>query len=284
MLGELTDREVVRMVELVEAAGIADWGRAIPPDLAEKMGKSVKKVGGAVATVTLNVDLPLFNRVIGLGIEEPATEEMVDEIVALYKPGGVRFIVHVSPAAQPVEIPAWLEARGLERGDRWAKFYRSVESLPEVDTELRVEEIGEEEGDTFMEVGFKGFGIPEHFALVKPWLSVNIGREGWRHYLAYDGEVPVGLGILFVKGEVGSLLGASTIPEYRNRGAQGALMVRRIRDAAEMGCRWVITETGEETPEKPNPLLPQHGAVGVSTGVFTAKLYIHASGMIDDRR
>ena len=54
-------------------------------------------------------------------------------------------------------------------------------------------------------------------------------------------------------GEVGGLLGAATLPPERGRGAQGALMARRMRDAAEMGCKWVITETGEETPDLPNP-------------------------------
>jgi predicted acetyltransferase len=35
---------------------------------------------------------------------------------------------------------------------------------------------------------------------------------------------------------IGTLAGAATLPEYRGRGAQGALMARRMRDAAELGC------------------------------------------------
>ena len=45
----------------------------------------------------------------------------------------------------------------------------------------------------------------------------------------------------------------STLPEHRRKGAQGALMARRIRDAAKLGCEWVCTETGEDTPQRPNP-------------------------------
>ncbi len=30
-------------------------------------------------------------------------------------------------------------------------------------------------------------------------------------------------------------------------------MARRIRDAAALGCRWMITETGEDLPQQPNP-------------------------------
>ena len=30
-------------------------------------------------------------------------------------------------------------------------------------------------------------------------------------------------------------------------------MARRIRDGADLGCRWLVTETGEDTPHHPNP-------------------------------
>lgn len=30
-------------------------------------------------------------------------------------------------------------------------------------------------------------------------------------------------------------------------------MARRIADAMALGCRWIITETGEKTPERLNP-------------------------------
>ena len=45
----------------------------------------------------------------------------------------------------------------------------------------------------------------------------------------------------------------ATRPSHRRRGAQGALLARRIRDAADLGCRWLVTETGEDLPERPNP-------------------------------
>jgi len=46
---------------------------------------------------------------------------------------------------------------------------------------------------------------------------------------------------------------AGTLPAFRRRGGQGAIMARRIRDAVQLGCRWVITETGEDLPDRPNP-------------------------------
>jgi GNAT superfamily N-acetyltransferase len=36
---------------------------------------------------------------------------------------------------------------------------------------------------------------------------------------------------------------SATLPEARGRGAQSALIARRWRDAAERGCRTIITQT-----------------------------------------
>jgi hypothetical protein len=45
----------------------------------------------------------------------------------------------------------------------------------------------------------------------------------------------------------------STLPGFRRRGAQAAILDRRIRDGIERGCKWFITETGMDTPDNPQP-------------------------------
>ena len=44
-----------------------------------------------------------------------------------------------------------------------------------------------------------------------------------------------------------------TLPSHRKRGAQGAIMAKRVQAAAEAGCKWVITETSDDLPDYPNP-------------------------------
>jgi len=84
-------------------------------------------------------------------------------------------------------------------------------------------------------------------------LAMSIGQPGWQHYLAWDGEQAVAGAALFMRSGVGWLGAGGTLPSHRRRGAHGALMARRIQDSAAAGCEWVITETGEDTPEQPNP-------------------------------
>jgi len=84
-------------------------------------------------------------------------------------------------------------------------------------------------------------------------MCATVGRPGWRHYMAWDGDTPAAVAALHVHGQVGWLGVAATLPAMRRRGAQGALMARRIRDGAALGCRWFVTETGQDRPDKPNP-------------------------------
>jgi GNAT superfamily N-acetyltransferase len=116
------------------------------------------------------------------------------------------------------------------------------------DYRIAVAETGD--AKAFAEVATIGFGMPPQW---RPWLAASVGRAGWRHYLAWKDSKPVACAALFVRGDAGWLGVATTVPAARGRGAQGALLARRIEDGLALGCRWFVTETGEETPERPNP-------------------------------
>lgn len=57
---------------------------------------------------------------------------------------------------------------------------------------------------------------------------------------------------MFVGSRVGWLGIAATLPEYRRRGAQSALLAARIRAAGGSGCELVVTETGALVDGKPS--------------------------------
>jgi GNAT superfamily N-acetyltransferase len=128
------------------------------------------------------------------------------------------------------------------------KLYRPVEKLPQADTSLVIEQIGPDYSEFFSDIIVRSFEWPE---ALKPLIAVPIGKPGWLHYLAYRNHIPVACAALFIREEIASLAFAATLPEARGLGAQSALINRRINDAAEAGCRWIISETAEEKPEKP---------------------------------
>ena len=87
------------------------------------------------------------------------------------------------------------------------------------------------------------------------WFAQMPGADGLTTYAAFDGNEIVATSTLCVRDELASLCGAATLPAGRGRGAQSAMMARRIADANALGVRWIGTETGTETPEDPNPSL-----------------------------
>ncbi|HEV2786041.1 MAG TPA: GNAT family N-acetyltransferase, partial [Solirubrobacteraceae bacterium] len=53
-------------------------------------------------------------------------------------------------------------------------------------------------------------------------------------------------------GDVAYLGFAGTLIEHRGKGAQTALLARRIQRARELGCQRLVTETGERKAGRPS--------------------------------
>jgi hypothetical protein len=70
---------------------------------------------------------------------------------------------------------------------------------------------------------------------VRGWL----GEPGWSLYLARLDGLPAATGILYVRDRVGYCADAATVPAFRGRGLQGALLRRRIADAGAAGVDFV---------------------------------------------
>ncbi len=245
----LTPQEIAQLVETVEALAMKDAYSALAAYRPE-MGASVEEVDGAVCCVLKAVPMTIFNRVINFGLDTPASEAGLDLVCAAFEPHGLPFVIQLSPLARPEALKGWLEERGFVISTNWVKFYRDVAPPAEIQTDLRIVLAGPDDREVYGSVMALGFGAPD---MLRPWFEASIGRAGWTHYLAFDGDTAVAGATMFVHGDSAELFGAATVESHRGRGAQGALMVRRIRDAAALGCRWVVTETAEEAGRERNP-------------------------------
>lgn len=87
--------------------------------------------------------------------------------------------------------------------------------------------------------------------VARPLLERVSRSGGWRCFVAFDRDAPAATGALFVTGSVAWLGAAGTLPEFRRRGAQGALLAARIEAGIAAGCETVVTETGEPIDGKP---------------------------------
>jgi hypothetical protein len=240
-------------LELVEASAWAQIQRAVAPSFLERFGVSVHERDGMVALFApLTRELAL-NRILALGVSTPLTAIALDALIAEYRAASVpRFLIGWSPVARPDQARQWFTDRGFRKICGMAKTYRRTGSTLAVDTQLEVTEVGAADAERFGATAARGNDMPPEFA---SGFNSTLGHPGWRHYLALDGARPVAAAALYVEGEVAWGGFAGTIASDRGRGAQSALLARRVRDAASSGAKWITCETTAESPERPNQSL-----------------------------
>jgi len=247
----VADQALIRALEEIEVAAWADFYDSASPPSKSICGLQLARSKGATVGLASEADVLALNRVIGLGLEGPISAADVDEIIARYTEAGIpRFFIQPSPAARDDALPRLLVDRGFRRYNNWVKLYRDVTPVADVSTDLTVRRIEADHADAFGRNVAECFGWPK---ATSGWVSDLVGRSDWRHYMAFDGPKPVASGSLYFRGEYAWIDFATTLPDYRGRGAQSAILAHRIADAAELGCHTVAVETAEETPEKPAP-------------------------------
>ena len=249
------DRALASTLDTIEAEAYADLLAAAPTPVTQAMGLHVERIADATLLVATAAPIPLFNRVIGLGNTVPATQDTLDLVLDRYRALGARTVwVHVGGALNADDLRAWLVARGFAPPPRrtWAKVYRSTEEPPSIATPFAVRPVPLEHAEALARVVATAHGMPPPTV---PWVAALVGRPDWRAYGAYDGDTLVGGAFLWVRGPHAWLGMGGTLEAHRRRGAQGAMMVARIRDAIASGCTVLTTETGEPIQGEHNPSL-----------------------------
>jgi GNAT superfamily N-acetyltransferase len=241
--------ETSRLSDRVERAALEDLHSMAPPEAHKSLGLRLETVGTALVSMSTGEPSILVNRTIGLGLEAPANRDDVEKIVAMYADAGIsRYYLHLHPQAQPAELRDWLLAAGLEPGRGWMKFKRGTEPAPEPRSDLEIRLIGPEHAYDFGRIVAAGFDLLDASISM---LASLVDSERWRLYVSFDGDTPAGAAGVFIDHGVAWLDWASTLPEFRRRGLQGATLTRRIGDALELGCHAMFTETGEAVEGDP---------------------------------
>ena len=227
-------------MERVERVGVSAYRSMHPEGVAELPGATALRMPPAHSS-------PFLNRIVGLGVDGPASEEQLDGAIAAMS--GLRYYVSVSPTARPDAIGDWLTARGFRPSWGWMQFRRGVEPVPDISTALAQAEIGPERAQEFARLVRAAYGLPEALEEI---LAAIPGHAQWTCWLAYAGDEPAAAAALYCEDGAGYLGIAATAPEHRGQGAQTALIAARIERARELGCDTVFTETGEQLPERPS--------------------------------
>lgn len=236
--------------ESAELAAFRAYYAAFPKAAALALGAGAVPIGAGLATYA-NLDVLMFNNVLGLGVEAPATEAELDAALEIYAAKRVRrCMVPVAPCARTRDLGRWLEARGFHRHDHWIRLVRDVSPLPPCPTRLDIGVFGRERSQEYGQLVGEALGHPVALA---PMVSGVVEREGWHHFGAFDGSQLVAGAALFIHDDTAWFGTAATCASHRGLGAHSALIEARIDFARGAGCEWITVETAADTEEQPNP-------------------------------
>jgi GNAT superfamily N-acetyltransferase len=192
----------------------------------------------------------------GLGMLEDPTPEDLDQIEQFFRSQGASIQHEVSPFAGAAFLQL-LCARAYHPIEISNVLYRPVE-LPSDSTppllrsdQTHVRVIGHEEAALWNEVNTRGWTHehPELEEFMRDIGTVLIHRENSPCFLAEIDGQPAAAGALSIHQGVALFAGASTMPEFRRRGLQSALLDARMRYASEHGCDFamMVAEPGSNS-------------------------------------
>ncbi|ADB32263.1 GCN5-related N-acetyltransferase [Kribbella flavida DSM 17836] len=246
-----------RIAELLEGAEAeAVWGyqTVAPPAVAEALGLASRRLGGGVVLAMRHDVTDYWSKALGFGFAAPVTAGLVEEIADFYREQGVRqATLQFAPSVLPADWDAICEKVGLTAGGEWVKLARLAGLVESAETDLRIAPVEPVDAAEWAAVLVRGFGMPVE--LIAPMVEGLVGQPGWTAYGAWDGDTLVGAAGLLLHGQVAEFAGAATLPEYRRRGAQSALLAARARHAAAEGAKWLSAETGKPAPGERNSSL-----------------------------
>jgi GNAT superfamily N-acetyltransferase len=215
-------------------------------------GVHFQRFGDALAAVCEEMPLPMWNRLL---MCTAGTVDHLDDILEFFDDHGVSPRIDIVPALGKDRLLPELAVRGFHASDFVAVLYRTPTEdwpAPAPGVEILLVE-DEDEEEAFADIFIEGNAIPPGlWDETREDLPVRMGAPEWRRYLAtVDGE-PAACAVLYSENGVGMLSWAATLPEFRGRGCQTALLHTRIAEAARMGLDLVTVTTVFLSPSQRN--------------------------------
>jgi ribosomal protein S18 acetylase RimI-like enzyme len=221
----------------------------------------VEEIGGGVAVYT-GPSSPM-NKMIGIGFGSAFPEDQLQGIEERFKSRRAPLQAEVSTLAD-LGIASSLARRGYMLQGFENILGRAIGRQDVEEHESAIEVGVSNNGEDFarwLDVAVTGFLHPDQQGvqaeplppreLLEAALQNFAGVPGFRRYFAWlDGHV-AGVATLRLDDGLAQLCGAATLPAFRRRGVQTALLRRRLADALEAGCDLALmtTQPGSKSQE-----------------------------------
>jgi GNAT superfamily N-acetyltransferase len=232
--------ELARELEHAEgeaAIGCAEMMKTLQP----QSGGAVERIAGGYA-VYCGAGNPV-TQAVALGLHGPVSGQEFDQLEAFYFTRNEPVRVETCPMAD-VSLLEHFKERGYHVSEFSNVMVRPVgddggSGLPP-GMEIRL--ASRDELDLWVMTVAQGFA--ENYPVTHELLSVMkmfaLGKNTECYLARIDGRVAGGA-TLAVRGRIAGLFGASTLPEFRRKGVQTALLQARMHRAAKAGCQLAMS-------------------------------------------
>jgi len=202
---------------------------------------AVASVAGGFA-VYCGTNSPV-TQAVGLGLNGPVGKEEFDRLEAFYFGRKEPVRVETCPMADGSLIEQYRE-RGYHVSEFSNVMVRPVENVAAtvLPAGIEVQKAAEREIDLWTLTVAQGFA--EHFPVTQELLSIMriLRMERIRSAISLEWTGRLRAGRRWRCGAASrGLFGASTLPQFRNRGVQTALLHARMQRAAEQGCELAMS-------------------------------------------
>ena len=181
-----------------------------------------------------------------LGVFEPMPPEGLDRIERFFQQRGTPVWHEVSPLADASTL-GLLTSRGYRPIELSNVLFRPISAedvFPGEDSSVTVRRTGLPEWKRWADTATAGWSeFAEYAPLMAEFSEIGARRADALNFLAECDGQPAGTGSLVIEGGVALLAGASTVPAFRRRGVQLALLGARLRHAVNVGCDLAMITT-----------------------------------------
>jgi ribosomal protein S18 acetylase RimI-like enzyme len=232
-----TDELVRRLEQAIDAFAVTRLEGQASGD--NPAGILLERFGDVVAAATPGrPDLDFMNRIHGLAFADPA---VLVEVLSFYRLAGLRPWIELPPGAE--EVAAQLAEAGARPVESLAVLFGTTHARPSPPN-VEIRRIGPAGARRFADLLLAGHGVPSDLRAVDAGGIAALGsRDDIAFYVATVDGQEAAAGVLALHDRVGYLANASTVPAFRRRGCQTALVARRIADSAALGCDLIASLT-----------------------------------------
>ncbi len=184
------------------------------------------------------------NQIVGMGLYGEVTGDDMDRVEHFFRSRAVPSTIVLSPLADE-SLRTLLGERGYRIAEFNSVLIRRI-SEPEPFTPpagVVIERVTPETAKPWMRAIAQGFA--QDITVAEEVFGGFAVLPGALAFLArIDGKVVGGCGGRIIpEARIAALFGTATLPEFRRRGVQSALIAQRLHEAALAGCEYAVVST-----------------------------------------